>query len=107
MGVGERTAHFFLGAHVLRRLARPLLGATFIAAGVEALREGDRRRQQAQALSGLLGLGDPAVSTKAGAGTQIGPELLLGGDGMPRLAARALALAVVPDAATGHAFWSE
>jgi putative oxidoreductase len=107
MGVGERTAHFFLGAHVLRRLARPLLGATFIAAGVEALRDSDRRRRQAQALSGSLGLGDPVTVTKAVAGTQIGAGLLLATGRMPRLSALALALTVVPDAATGHAFWSE
>ena len=51
---------------MLRRLARPLLGATFIAAGVEALRESERRRQQAEALSGSLGLGDPAWVTRPG-----------------------------------------
>jgi putative oxidoreductase len=107
MGVGERTAHFFPGAHVLRRLARPLLGATFIAAGVEALRESDRRRRQAEALSGSLGLGDPATVTKAVAGTQIGAGLLLATGRMPRLSALMLAMTVVPDAATGHAFWSE
>src|SRR3954469_10786491 len=107
MRAGERTAHFFLGAHVLRQLARPLLGATFIAAGVEALREGDRRRQQAQALTGSLGLGDPATVTKAVAGTQIGAGLLLATGRMPRLSALALAATVVPDALTGHAFWAE
>lgn len=92
---------------MLRGLARPLLGATFIAAGVEALRESDRRRQQAQALSGSLGLGDPATVTKAVAGTQIGAGLMLATGRMPRLSALALALTVVPDAVTGHAFWSE
>ncbi len=92
---------------MLRRLARPLLGATFIAAGVEALRESDRRRQQAQALSGTLGLGDPGTVTKAVAGTQIGAGLLLATGRFPRLSALALALTVVPDAATGHAFWAE
>ena len=33
---------------MLRRLARPLLGATFIASGADALRDGERRRRQAQ-----------------------------------------------------------
>jgi uncharacterized membrane protein YphA (DoxX/SURF4 family) len=92
---------------VLRRLARPLLGLTFVAAGVEALRESDRRRQQARALSGSLGLGDPATVTNAVAGTQIGAGFLLATGRFPRLSALALALTVVPDAATGHAFWAE
>ena len=92
---------------MLRRPARLLLGATFIAAGVEALRESDRRRQQARALSGSLGLGDPATVTKSVAGTQIGAGLLLATGRLPRLSALALALTVVPDAATGHAFWAE
>jgi len=92
---------------VLRGLARPLLGLTFVAAGVEALREGDRRRRQAQAMSGSLGLGDPAVVTKAVAGTQIGAGLLLATGRMPRLSALTLAATVVPDAFTGHAFWAE
>src|SRR3954449_2604557 len=107
MGVGKRTAQPFLGGDVLRRLARPLLKTTFIAAGAEALRDSDRRRRQAQALSGSLGLGDPVTVTKAVAGTQIGVGLLLATGRMPRLSALALALTVVPDAATGHAFWSE
>ena len=92
---------------MLRRLSRPLLGATFIAAGVEALRDNDRRRQQAQALSGSLGLGDPATVTKSVAGVQIGAGLMLATGRAPRLSALVLALTVVPDAATGHAFWSE
>jgi putative oxidoreductase len=92
---------------VLRRLARPLLGATFVTAGVEALRESDRRRQQAAALSGSLRLGDPATVTKTVAGTQVGAGLLLATGRFPRLSALVLALTVLPDAATGHAFWSE
>jgi putative oxidoreductase len=92
---------------VLRLLARPLLGFTFVAAGVEALRDSDRRRQQARALTGSLGLGDPDTVTKALAGVQIGAGLTLATGRMPRLSALVLALTVVPDAATGHAFWSE
>lgn len=92
---------------MLRFLARPLLGATFVAAGVEALRETDRRRQQARSLSGSLGLGDPDTVMKAVAGTQIGAGLMLATGRMPRLSALALALTVIPDAVTGHAFWTE
>jgi putative oxidoreductase len=92
-----------LGAQVLRRLARPLLGATFVAAGADALRDGDRRARQA----GSLGMSDPQTVTRAVAGTQIGAGTLLFLGRLPRLSALALAATVVPDALTGHAFWTE
>jgi putative oxidoreductase len=92
---------------VLRRLARPLLGATFVAAGVETLREKDRRTRQAEQLSGSLGLGNPATVTTALGGTQVAAGLLLATGRLPRLSALALAVTVIPDAVTGHAFWSE
>ena len=88
---------------MLRRLAGPLLGATFVASGVDALRDGDRRNDRA----GALGLSDPQTVTRAVAGTQIGAGLLLGTGRLPRLSSLALAATVVPDALTGHAFWSE
>ena len=88
---------------MLRRIARPLLGATFIASGVDGLREGDRRADRVRA----LGVGDPQTVTRAVAGAQLGAGTLLTLGRLPRLASLTLALTVVPDAATGHAFWSE
>lgn len=88
---------------MLRRLARPLLGVTFVTAGVDALRDGDRRAQKA----GALGVGDPQTVTRALAGTQIGAGALLCIGRLPRLASLALAATVIPEAATAHAFWSE
>jgi putative oxidoreductase len=88
---------------VLRRLARPLLGATFIASGVESLRDGDRRAERA----GALGLGDPQTVTRTVAGAQVGAGTLLVLGRFPRLASLTLAATVIPDAATGHAFWAE
>ena len=88
---------------MLRRLARPLLGVTFIAAGTDALRDGDRRARQA----GSLGVSDPQTVTRAVAGAQIGAGALLLLNRMPRLSALVLAMTVVPEALTGHAFWSE
>lgn len=88
---------------MFRRLARPLLGATFVASGVEALRESDQRRERA----GALGLSDPEAVTKAVAGTQVGAGLLLATGRLPRLSSLLLAATVVPDAVTGHAFWAE
>ncbi|MDQ1697796.1 MAG: putative oxidoreductase [Frankiaceae bacterium] len=88
---------------MLRRLARPLLGVTFVATGTDALRDKDRRQRKAAA----LGVGDPQAVTRALAGTQIGAGALLALGRFPRLASLALAATVVPDALTGHAFWSE
>jgi uncharacterized membrane protein YphA (DoxX/SURF4 family) len=80
-----------------------MLGVTFIAAGADALREGDKRVRKA----GALGVGDPKTMTRAVAGTQIGAGALLALGRFPRLSSLALAATVVPDALTGHAFWSE
>jgi uncharacterized membrane protein YphA (DoxX/SURF4 family) len=80
-----------------------LLGASFVASGVEALRDGDERARRAQA----LGVTDAATAVRAVAGTQIGAGVLLGLGRLPRLTSLLLAATVVPEAATGHAFWSE
>jgi uncharacterized membrane protein YphA (DoxX/SURF4 family) len=87
---------------MLRRLARPLLGATFVAAGVDALRDRDRRAGQAA----RLGVSDPDKATRAVAGAQVGAGALLTLNRFPRLSSLVLAATVVPDALTGHAFWS-
>jgi uncharacterized membrane protein YphA (DoxX/SURF4 family) len=88
---------------VFRRLARPLLGLAFVSSGVEALRDIDRRAERARG----YGVAQPVTVSRAIAGTQIGAGLLLALDKFPRLSSLALALTVVPEAATGHAFWSE
>jgi uncharacterized membrane protein YphA (DoxX/SURF4 family) len=80
-----------------------LLGVTFIASGVEGLRDSDRRAERV----GALGVGDPQTVTRAVAGAQLGAGTLLALGRFPRLASLILAATVVPDAATGHAFWAE
>jgi uncharacterized membrane protein YphA (DoxX/SURF4 family) len=88
---------------VFRRLARLLLGLAFLSSGVEALRDIDTRAERARG----YGVGQPVTASRAVAGTQIGAGLLLALGKFPRLTAFVLALTVVPEAATGHAFWSE
>lgn len=88
---------------MIRRLARALLGAAFINAGAEALKNIDRRSGRAAE----YGAPQPVTTARAVAATQIGAGALLVLGRMPRLAAFALALSVVPDAATGHDFWTE
>jgi uncharacterized membrane protein YphA (DoxX/SURF4 family) len=88
---------------VIRRLARPLLGAAFISSGLEAIKDVDRRASRAQS----YGISQPVNATQALAVAQIGGGALLALNRFPRLTSMVLALTVVPVAATGHAFWSE
>jgi putative oxidoreductase len=88
---------------VLRRLSRPLLGLAFVSSGVEALRDIDRRAERASG----YGVGQPVTVSRAVAGTQVGAGVLLALGKFPRLSALVLAATVVPEAATGHAFWAE
>jgi putative oxidoreductase len=88
---------------MLRRLARPLLGLAFIDSGVSALRDDGRRAERARA----LGMADPQQVTRAVAAVQVGAGALLVLNRFPRLSALALAATVIPDAVTGHAFWTE
>ena len=88
---------------MLRRLARPLLGLAFIDSGVSALRDDGRRAERARE----LGVQDPQQVTRAVAAVQVGAGALLVLNRLPRLSALVLAATVIPDAVTGHAFWTE
>jgi uncharacterized membrane protein YphA (DoxX/SURF4 family) len=88
---------------VLRRLARPLLGLAFIDSGVSALRDDGRRADRARS----MGVQDPQQVTRAVAAVQVGAGVLLVLNRTPRLSALVLAATVIPEAVTGHAFWSE
>lgn len=102
---------------LIRRIARPMLSAAFIARGVEALRSPKPAADAARpALEGLSKLPDPVgtnVPTNAetvarvNAAVQIGGGLLLASGKLPRIASAALALSVVPGSLGGHTFWSE
>jgi uncharacterized membrane protein YphA (DoxX/SURF4 family) len=88
---------------VIRRLARALLGAAFIHSGLEALKGVDRRASRAEG----YGIPEPVTTTRAVAAAQIGSGVLLVLNRMPRLTATVAALTVVPEAITGHDFWTE
>ena len=86
---------------LIRRIARPMLAATFIARGVEALRSpkpaADAARPTLEGLSKLPDPVGPNVPTnaetvaKVTAGVQIGAGLLLATGRLPRLSSAALA----------------
>jgi uncharacterized membrane protein YphA (DoxX/SURF4 family) len=101
---------------LIRRIARPMLAATFISRGVEALRSPKPAADAARpTLDGLSKLPDPVganVPTDAEtvvrvtAAVQIGAGLLLSTGRLPRLSSAALALSVVPTSLGAHAFWA-
>jgi uncharacterized membrane protein YphA (DoxX/SURF4 family) len=91
-----------------RRLAQPLLAASFIAGGVETMLDPGPRIQRARD-AGLddLPIGDAATLTRANAAVQIGAGAMLATNRMPRLSALALAASLLPTTYAGHQFWSE
>ncbi|MDT5149412.1 MAG: hypothetical protein QOI01_1145 [Mycobacterium sp.] len=102
---------------LIRRIARPMLAATFITRGVDAVRSpkpaADAARPTLEGLSKLPAPVGPNVPTnpetvaKVTAGVQIGAGLLLAAGRLPRLSSAALAVSVVPGSLGGHAFWNE
>ncbi|WP_099037396.1 DoxX family protein [Mycobacterium neglectum] len=102
---------------LIRRVARPMLSAAFIARGVDALRSPKPAADAARpTLEGLSKLPDPVGTNipsnaetvaRVNAAVQIGGGLLLASGKLPRLASAALALSVVPGSLGGHTFWNE
>jgi uncharacterized membrane protein YphA (DoxX/SURF4 family) len=102
---------------LIRRVARPMLSATFIARGVDALRSPKPAADAARpTLDGLSKLPDPVGTNvpsnaetvaRVNAAVQIGGGLLLASGKLPRVASAALALSVVPGSLGGHTFWNE
>ncbi len=102
---------------LIRRIARPMLSAAFIARGVDALRSPKPAADAARpTLEGLSKLPDPVGTNvpsnaetvaRVNAAVQIGGGLLLATGKLPRVASAALALSVVPGSLGGHTFWNE
>ena len=88
---------------MIRRLARPLLAATFITEGVDALRNPAPHVALAQG----AGLSDAERLVRLNAATKVGGGALLAMNKLPRLSALALAATHLPTAAVRNAFWSE
>ncbi len=88
---------------MIRRLARPLLAATFIAEGADAL----RNPAPHVALAEGAGLDQAGRLVQVNAATKVGGGALLAMNRLPRLSALALAASLLPTAAVRNAFWSE
>ena len=102
---------------LIRRIARPMLAATFVGRGAEALRSPkpavDAARPTLEVLAKLPDPVGPNVPTNAetvarvNGIVQIGAGLLLATGKLPRFASAALALSVVPGSLGGNTFWAE
>ncbi|MFD3506168.1 DoxX family membrane protein [Nocardia sp. NPDC058666] len=102
----------------VRRIARALLGTTFVAAGVNGLMNQKPRAAAANALAekGRTGLpdalaarvpDDPSQFVKINSAAQVAGGLLLASGRAPRPAAVLLAATVVPGTVTEQDFWAE
>jgi putative oxidoreductase len=93
---------------ITRRIAQPLLAASFVAGGVETLLDPGPRIQRARE-AGLdeLPFGDAATLTRANAAMQIGAGAMLATNRLPRLSALVLAASLLPTTYANNSFWSE
>jgi putative oxidoreductase len=96
---------------VVRRIARPMLAAIFVTGGLDALLHPTERAKIAAPLvtklSGPLNLpDDPEMLVRANGATMVAAGTMLGLGTFPRVAALALAGALVPTTYTAHAFWT-
>jgi putative oxidoreductase len=99
---------------IVRRLARPMLAAYFLAGGVDTLRNPASKVSSAAALSPALAAklpqsvaSNPAQYVKVDAGVKIAGGLMLATNRVPRLSAAVLAASLVPSTAMAHRFWEE
>lgn len=102
---------------LIRRVARPMLAAAFVSQGLESLRNPVVASEAARpAVEGLRKLpvsvgksfpADPETVARVAAAAQVGGGVLLATGKLPRLAAAALAVAILPASLGAHVFWGE
>lgn len=98
---------------IVRRLARPLLAASFISGGVEALRNPQPKVPEAEKVVGSLPaklpsfISDTEDLVKVDAAVKVVAGVLLALGRFPRPAALALAASLIPTTVAGHRFWEE
>ena len=94
-----------------RWLARPLLASTFVAGGIDAVRNPSEKAKAAESVTHHLAeWGVPADATTlvmVNGAVQITAGVMLAFGRLPRLAALALAASLVPTTLAEHRFWEE
>jgi putative oxidoreductase len=97
---------------LVRRLARPLLAASFIASGIDAvlhpMPKAEAARPLVDRLAPPLGLPEDAeVFVRGNGAVMASAGVLLAFGRLPRLSSLVLAATLVPSTYTEHAFWHE
>ncbi len=97
---------------ITRKIARPLLASMFVTGGVDAVRRPETKEPKAERVASQvarpLGLPeDTVLLVKVNGAVQVVAGLLLATGRVPRLAATALAVSLVPTTLAGHPFWEE
>jgi putative oxidoreductase len=97
---------------LIRRIARPLLAASFISGGIDTLRNPAPKVPSAEKVVQPLvervpQLSDAEQVVKIDAAIKIVAGTMLAFGRFPRLSAAALVASLVPTTAAGHRFWEE
>ena len=93
-----------------RKIARPLLAASFVSGGIDTLKNPEPRVQMAESVAPPIAERLPVPEetdqlVKLNAAVQVVAGLLLAAGRLRRLAACALAVSLVPTTLAGHRFW--
>ena len=97
---------------LIRRVARPMIAASFIASGLDQLRHPARSAAKVapladQAAPALHLPNDPELLVRANGAAQIAGGAMLAMGRMPRTSAMVLAASMVPSTYVSHPFWAE
>jgi putative oxidoreductase len=97
---------------ITRRIARPLLAASFVSSGIDTLRNPEPRVEMAEDVAPKIAEPLPLPNetdqlVKINAVVQVVAGVLLAFGRLPRLAACALAGSLIPTTLAGHRFWEE
>ena len=97
-----------------RRLARPLLAATFISGGIEQLRDPHPETEIAEPVAPPVARAlpvnlpeDPEQLVRIDGAMKLVGGLMLATGRLPRIAALVLATNLIPTTLAGHRFWEE
>ena len=97
---------------LVRRVARPMLAAMFVAGGLDQLKHPGRKADSARSVVEMVGptIGlpdDPELLVRANGTAMVGAGSLLALGRLPRIASTVLAATVIPTTLAAHAFWQE
>lgn len=97
---------------LVRRIARPMLAAMFVAGGLDQLkhpgRKADTARPLIEKVAPVVGLPDDTeLLVRANGAAMVGAGSLLALGKLPRLASAVLAATLVPTTVAAHSFWQE